>query len=966
MSEVLRVLLVEDSENDAGLVVHYLHKAGYEVRAGRVEAAGAMREALTGGVWDVIIADYRLPHFDAPGALSVLHGTGLDIPFIVVSGTIGEEIAVAMMKAGANDYLMKDDLARLAPAVTREIREARVRQEKQRTEQSLEQSEHRYQSLFRHMLNGFTYCQMLYDEQQRPVDFITLETNEAFERITGLRDVVGRRVSEVLPGLREAMPEFFEMQGRVALTGVPERFELNFQAIGRWLSVSVYSPEKTYFVAVFDDITDRKREEQSREATVTLLRIINSPSDTRELLRSATGLLQTWSGCEAVGVRLRQEDDYPYYESRGSPPEFVEGDKYLCVRQPNGEPVRDIGGCTELECLCGDLLCSRFDPRWLTADGTFWTNHFSREPVRSGQGERRARNWCSAFRFESTALVPLRYAGRTLGLLQFHDTRPERFRPELIAQLENAAASLAIALVQRQTVDALRASEERYRLISENTADVIWLLDWRADRVTYVSPSVKRLLGYSPDELTGKPARATLTPESYKQIVGQGVAKAVAAYKAGRLGPALVQQVDQVRKDGEIVRTEVSITLLPNAREILGVTRDITERTHTEAKLMQAQKLESIGRLAGGVAHDFNNLLTVINGYSSLVLRKLGPRDSLRDYVAEIKAAGERAAALTAQLLMLSRKQLVEPRLVNLNNITLEVARMLGRVIGEDIRLESNLSDELDLVMADPGQLHQVLMNLAVNARDAMPSGGVLRIATANAAVGQEEAEISGIKPGRYVVLRVSDNGVGMTEDELTHLFEPFFTTKKVGEGTGLGLATVYGIVEQCHGSITVTSAQGQGTTFTIHLPAAVGEVGPAERGSMDDAALHGSETLLVVEDQGQVRRMTADVLRGCGYQVIEAADAAEALLQSERYADPIHLLVSDIVMPGLSGRELARRLKPLRPNMEILFISGYHDRAERDKEPLEGAYLAKPFSPAELARKVREVLGPARPYPSQ
>jgi CheY-like chemotaxis protein len=360
------------------------------------------------------------------------------------------------------------------------------------------------------------------------------------------------------------------------------------------------------------------------------------------------------------------------------------------------------------------------------------------------------------------------------------------------------------------------------------------------------------------------------------------------------------------------------------------------------------------------VAHDFNNLLTVINGYSDMVLGDLSAGDPVHDSVTEIRIAGERAAALSRQLLVLSRKQVIRPKDVNLNDIIVEVERMLGRVIGEDIRLESVLSPCLGSVLADSGQLHQVLMNLAINARDAMPGGGTLRIETRNVDLDDHFAEQHAyMKPGEYVQLQVSDTGCGMTKAVMSHLFEPFFTTKKVGVGTGLGLATVYGIVQQSGGSILVDSEPGKGARFTMFLPRI--DAGVKVACEPAPSPLGGTETILVVEDQQQLRKMVGRVLSGFGYKVLEASDPEEALLQSEAYAGPIHLLLTDVVMPGMAGPELADRIKPSRPAMEVVFMSGYSEGVRLDHQALQssGAYLAKPFSPEDLALKLREVFGP-------
>jgi signal transduction histidine kinase len=407
-----------------------------------------------------------------------------------------------------------------------------------------------------------------------------------------------------------------------------------------------------------------------------------------------------------------------------------------------------------------------------------------------------------------------------------------------------------------------------------------------------------------------------------------------------RLAPAVEREIGDALARRELRRAEA-------------------ERKHIEQQFQQAQKLESVGRLAGGVAHDFNNLLTVINGYSDMLLKELKSQDPVYEAVTEIRTAGERAAALTRQLLVLSRKKVTQPQRVNLNDIVAEVEKMLGRLIGEDVRLKSVLSPSLGHVLADPGQLHQVLMNLAVNARDAMPGGGTLSIETANVDVDAGYAEQHPeMKPGPYVRLQVGDTGIGMTKEVQSHIFEPFFTTKKPGEGTGLGLATVYGIVKQSDGSVWVYSEPGRGTTFSIYLPQIAAGAGLPPAPEPSHAALRGSETILVVEDQDQLRKMAVRVLRDYGYEVIESANPEDALLHSEHYPGPIHLMLTDVIMPGMTGPELAGRIKPLRPGMEIVYMSGYNQHTTLD---LAGAFLPKPFSPQGLAIKVRETLGAPR-----
>ena len=384
------------------------------------------------------------------------------------------------------------------------------------------------------------------------------------------------------------------------------------------------------------------------------------------------------------------------------------------------------------------------------------------------------------------------------------------------------------------------------------------------------------------------------------------------------------------------------------------------DRTRLADQLQQAQRMESIGRLAGGVAHDFNNLLTVINGYAELLQDDEQLSDDHRTQVRQVSEAGRQAANLTQQLLAFSRKQLIEPRTLDLNAVVRSMTTMLGRLVGEDIELTTALEPDLAPVMADQGQLHQILMNLAVNARDAMPTGGALRIETAPVVVGASGvAGHPDAVPGAYVSLSISDTGVGMDADTLKHIFEPFFTTKGRGEGTGLGLSMVYGIVKQSKGWIATASEPGKGTTFTVFLPQAVqrASLGPAPE--VSPQRVSGHETILLVEDQPGVRHLAASALRARGYKLIEAESGEDALRAAAAYASTIHLLLTDVVLPGMTGKELAERLTRVRLDMTVLFTSGYAESVIVHRGVLEPGirYLPKPYAPHVLAMKVREVL---------
>ena len=482
--------------------------------------------------------------------------------------------------------------------------------------------------------------------------------------------------------------------------------------------------------------------------------------------------------------------------------------------------------------------------------------------------------------------------------------------------------------------------------------------------VQRINREFTRLFGYSPEEACGRDLDTLIVPADRKDEgirVNQDVDR-------GRTA-----SLETIRQSKDGTQIEVSILTAPvrlsaGRTAMFWIYRDIRERRRVENQLRQAQKMEAVGRLAGGVAHDFNNLLTVINGYGDLLLDSLQKSDPARAKLEQMRRAGERAAELTQQLLAFSRKQIVQPRALDLNSLVADSEKMFGRLIGEDIQLTTSLSPSLGQILADPGQIHQVLMNLLVNARDAMPNGGKLIIETANvdldADFAARHAQVQA-EAGPYVQLTISDSGMGMDEETRQHIFEPFYTTKGVGGGTGLGLSTVYGIVKQGGGWIWVYSEPGQGTSFKIYLPRI-----DVPRGSVTSeftaTELNGWETLLLVEDQDDVRQLATSVLSSRGYHVLEAANGDEALVLAGRHQEPIHLMVTDVVLPGMNGKEVAERLHALRPDMKVLYTSGYPEAVIAQRGVLDGnvAYISKPYTPDGLAAKVREVLqsdSPAR-----
>jgi PAS domain S-box-containing protein len=538
---------------------------------------------------------------------------------------------------------------------------------------------------------------------------------------------------------------------------------------------------------------------------------------------------------------------------------------------------------------------------------------------------------------------------------------------DYIGRLDRASIPLATAI--RQALDrgaqerdtasrALLESEKRYRLLFESNPQPMWVADLENYNFLAVNDAAIRHYGYSREEfLTMK--TTDIRPED--DIPGLKDQLRQIRRTPGGMGDAGIWR--HVRKD----RTEVEAQITWHALSFLGrpaelvLANDVTERRRLEEQLRQAGRIEAIGRLAGGVAHDFNNLLSLIIGYSELLLEGLSPVDPRRKSAEEIRAAGQRAASLTRQLLAFSRKQVLQPEVLDMNEVAERTGKMLRRLIGEDIELVFKLDSTLNAVLADRGQIEQVLLNLAVNARDAMPDGGTVTVETANVQLDATYARHHNpIQAGHYVMLAFSDTGHGMTADIKEHIFEPFFTTKETGKGTGLGLATVYGIVKQSEGYIWVYSEPGQGTTFKIYLPPtgiAIPVMAPEE--SMAPEAVHGRETILVVEDEAPLRELAADFLRGCGYQVLEAGNGADAIDLVLNLVGRLDLLVTDVVMPGMSGRALAERLSERAVETKVLYLSGYTDEAIHRHGVLEAgvAFLQKPFRLADLARRVREIL---------
>jgi PAS domain S-box-containing protein len=570
--------------------------------------------------------------------------------------------------------------------------------------------------------------------------------------------------------------------------------------------------------------------------------------------------------------------------------------------------------------------------------------------IASGEVELRgtpARSWLG---------VPLRTPAGKIGVLTVRDyERDNAYTQRDIEFLMSVGGQIALAIERKRAEEALRANEARLRVLIEQLPAVLWTAD-KDLRFTSVLGAGLARLGLKQNQLVGmtlseyfETSDRTFVPIAahHRAVAGEPV-----TFHLEWKGGSYACHVEPLRDSAGEMQGAICMAL------------DVTDRKQLEEQFRQAQKMEAVGRLAGGIAHDFNNLLMVIQGYADLLVDRLPAGDSLRRNAEQIQTAAQRASSLTRQLLAFSRKQIMEPKVLNIQAVVAEMEKMLRRLIGEDVDLEISYAPDLGLVKADRSQIEQVIMNLAVNARDAMPNGGRLTIETSNVEFDTSRSHLPVVlAPGKYVMLAVTDNGSGMDAETQAHIFEPFFTTKEQGKGTGLGLATVYGVVKQSGGYVWVYSEPGQGTTFKIYLPRIEEEVTLESRDSRvgSSSVPRGSEVVLLVEDEKGVRELAREYLEISGYTVIEAENGHTALELAAMHVGRIHLLMTDIVMPGISGRELADRVASIRPGIKVLYMSGYTEQAVLHQGILQtdAVLLQKPFSLAKLATKLHEILAP-------
>ncbi len=764
--------------------------------------------------------------------------------------------------------------------------------ERKQAAESLRANEERYRSLFDNMLEGFAHCRMLF-EDDRPVDFIYLDVNNAFETLTGLKNVAGKKVTEVIPGIREADPGLFEIYGRVALTGKPEQFEIYLESLSTWFSISVYSPEREHFVAVFDVITEQKKAEKAL----------------RESERRFRAILENMS---LIGLVLDTDgviilcNDYLLSLTGWKREEVLHKSWFDVFLPPD---VRD------------ELKTSVFQP--FIRMGKIPAHY--ENPIITRRGEERLISWSNIALHDES--------GTVTGVASIGEDITERKRME----------------------DALKRSENLLQAIIETEPDCVKMTDAEGNLVMMNRAGLEMIQVDDFEQVKGRCVCPMIASE-YRQAFMD----LTACVFEGRPGTLMFEMVGL---QGRHLWLETRAVPFRNEKNeitaLLGITRDITERRKLEELLRQSQKMESIGTLAGGVAHDFNNILTAISGYGHLTLMKMAHGDPNRPNIQQILESADRAAHLTKDLLMFSRKQPIDRRPVDLNEGIQKLGKFLARVIGEDIAFKATLSGGAIPVLADTYQLDQVLMNLATNARDAMPKGGTFLISTEQVVLNESFTAAHGLaRPGKYAMISVSDTGQGMDEETRQRVFEPFFTTKEVGKGTGLGLSVVYGIVQQHDGQVTVYSEPGRGTTFRIYLP--INETkATEEKANEEEQLVGGTETILLAEDDRTVREMTLLLLQDFGYTVITAVDGNDAVKKFMENKDRVQLLLFDLIMPGKSGKDAYDEIRQMCPDARVIFASGYDPDMVRQKALLEQnvPVVYKPVPMATLLKKIRSVL---------
>lgn len=942
----LRTLIIEDNADDVRLVVDALQSGGFDVTPLRVESAAELIMAQTRGPWDVVLCDMTLPQFDGDQALRLTAASMPDVPVIVVTGTIGEERLADTMRSGARDFVLKTRLERLAPAVRREIAAARARVQRRALEEQLRREQERFRALIEKSPEPVTVTDrngtVLYASPSAQ-NLFGYEHNE----YSGHTIFEFLHPGDVAPARRNLAQLAVAPNG-----GFKEEVRcLRKDGARRWVEISVSNllddPDVGGLVVAYHDVTERRNAEEERnrerQRAEALLELLQNPS------RSPDEILQ-FTVEQAVSIT----------ESGLGFVAFVNDDRTL-------SSVRVAAQGSEAAALAAGQFAHHRD--WWSEDLDKGRAVVVNERASPASGETKSGNGDSAVR--RFLIVPV-LRGTKPVLMCGLANKPEPYHDADVLHVRLFVQGVWGAIENARHEQALRRNETYFRALTEQSLDVIVVVS-EERKVTYQSLSVERVLGWPPAEVLGRNILDFVHPAD----------TALAERWLTRLPLGAIDQgILRVRhRDGSYRTMEVIARNLQGDANVGGFVanaRDITERKALEAQYLHSQKLEAFGQLAGGVAHDFNNILAVMLMHFSLMQLEPGIPPAVIGWLTELENLANRAAALTRQLLIFGRRQEMAMQVVDLNRVVENVCGMLQRLIGENIAFAFNRAAKPLWIEGDSGMIEQVATNLCVNARDAMPDGGRLHVTlTATRRCRTETGADSamartGGRPATpppadssataidVACLEITDTGCGMDETTKKRIFEPFFTTKPVGHGTGLGLATVYGIARQHRAWIEVDTAPGQGSAFRVYFPLVPAPSGEPKEAPAVAPTLGGSETVLLVEDEDLVRKTLAFCLRRAGYTVVEASNGATALEQWQQGHGKFDLLVTDMIMPGgVTGLQLAKKLVAADSELRVVIVSGYTAQPIGSNSPFAPhvVHLAKPCSPDLLLKTVRRVL---------
>jgi two-component system, cell cycle sensor histidine kinase and response regulator CckA len=894
-SESIQILVLEDNQEDFSLCLDKLKVASLDIHADVASTPFEFVEYLDTRSYDVVLADSRLPNWSALSTLHLMEAKGRRIPLIVIADGVGDELASECIRAGASDYVLKQDLDRLPVVLWRVISEQKLRRDRNRAERELRESEAQYRLLFQANPNPMWVCDI--------GSLRFLAVNDAAVEHYGYsrEEFLSMTVADVHP---EEIP-FIEQQDssrdsqgtlssrevwkHVKKNGVTIDVEINSQAI-------VFQGCEALLVLAHDITAIRHAEAALHENREQLQLLLDSSAEAIFGL----DLKGACTFCNAAAIRMLG------YESAQA---LLGADMHAKIhhRRPDGASYPEAD-CHIYQALRAGIPAHLGDDVFWRCDGTSFPVEYWSHPV----------------------------------------VRDE--------EVVGAVVTFFDITQKKKAEEALRRTEAQHQSIIAGAPYGIYRAD-SGGNLLMVNPALVTMLGYESEcellqlsscaALYCKPEDSVCRPEKYSS--GQDTVGVEANLK--RKDAAQLT----VRLSGRRIHSEHEGT---TGYEVF--VENITEQRHLERQLLQAQKMEAVGQLAGGVAHDFNNLLMVINGFAQMILDSASDPVKTTQFATQINEAGTKAASVTKQLLAFSRSQVQDLKVLDMNLLISGMGEMLPRFLGEDVEMIVSPARGSCLVHADESQIEQVIMNLVLNARDAMPKGGRVTIAAERVHLDQSYFGSHDVRmePGYYIMLAVTDTGCGMDATTRGRVFEPFFTTKERGKGTGLGLATVYGIVKQSAGLVWVYSEVDQGTAFKVYLPEAQARMPVASKTPAIEKDLAGSETILIVEDEKGIRDVTCGYLRAKGYQVLQASNPAEALRIFSETKQPIHLMLTDMIMPGGNGPELASTVRNMGIRLPVIFMSGYADRS-LDEETLgsDGIFLQKPFSLATLARAVRNAL---------